>query len=135
MSDDIELEDVGYTDEEKEPIPAEHLGKYIVYFCYEWNDMDSCIKLYVEVDKRQKYTNTDLMMYVVDQFNGIAELEDGSLYNLMAFKQAYVIEQDPDFQFYSGEDDDEQVTKNERIVEIEPGTNIHKVDFGKKSDD
>ena len=113
-------------------IAPENVQKYVIYLCFEWMEMESCIQFYIETDKNWEWSNAEIVMYLIHQYEGIAEQEDGTVINLMQFKQSYVYLQDRDYQ--AG---DETNTNYEPEVEFTPDieidgetpNNVHTVDF------
>lgn len=80
--------------------------KYLIYFCYEWMDMESCIQFYTEVDAEFEYTHSELVSMIIHENDGIAEMADGSVVNLMQFVQSYVYPQESDFDPEKQDEDD-----------------------------
>lgn len=86
------------------------VNKYLVYFCYEWMEMDSCIQFYIEVDEEYEYTEKDLVTMIINDNDGVAQMGDGSIVNLMQFVQSYVYLQEPDFD-YEKQDEEKKPVK------------------------
>jgi len=62
---------------------------YNVSLCFEWMDFDSCMTFEIVTDgniSEKIYVVEDL----IDAWDGIVEMDDGTIVNLHQFKMAYV---------------------------------------------
>lgn len=74
-------------EEMKDPV------EYKIHLCFVFGDLDSCIEFEITTDGeiKDKAQIIDELIYAWD---GIVEMEDGSIINLKQFKQAFVFKAD-----------------------------------------
>jgi len=67
--------------------------EYKIHLCFVFGDLDSCIEFEITVDGEVK-DKAQLVEELIYAWDGIVEMEDGSIINLKEFKQAFVFKAD-----------------------------------------
>lgn len=86
-----ELADMILEDEDDEK-PSKERYRYDVSLCFAWMDFDSCITFDLELDKKMDDDGDKkaLIYDLIQSYDGLAEMEDGTVVNLDRFVQSYV---------------------------------------------
>ena len=66
---------------------------YDVSLCFTFMDMDDCVTFEMVSDGEIE-DNIALVDHVIDGYNGVAEMEDGTIINLRRYVNAFVVKSD-----------------------------------------
>jgi hypothetical protein len=69
--------------------------EYKIQLCFVFGDLDSCIEFEITVDGEVE-DKAHIVQELIYAWDGIVEMEDGSIVNLKEFKQAFVFKADTD---------------------------------------
>ena len=92
MSDDGDENDIVITPHSTEYVPMDQLKDptdHTVYFCYSYNNMNSCVEFEITIDGAVK-NKVGLIESIIATYGEWVELNDGSIVNLTQFVQAFV---------------------------------------------
>jgi len=67
--------------------------EYKIQLCFVFGDLDSCIEFEITVDGEVK-DKARIVQELIYAWDGIVEMEDGSIVNIKEFKQAFVFKLD-----------------------------------------
>jgi|APSaa5957512622_1039677.scaffolds.fasta_scaffold46859_2 hypothetical protein len=68
---------------------------YKIHLCFVFGDLDSCIEFQITADGEVE-NKPFLIQELINAWDGIVEIEDGCVVNLIQFKQAFVFRADED---------------------------------------
>ena len=73
-------------------IPKEEMNNptdYSISLCFDWNNFDSCIEFQITIDGEIE-SKAAVIYDLIESWDGIVEMEEGTVLNLHQFKQAFV---------------------------------------------
>lgn len=79
-------------------VPVEEMETptdYKINLCFDWNDFDSCIEFQITIDGEIE-SKAAIIYDLIEAWDGIVEMEEGTVLNLHQFKQAFVSKIDED---------------------------------------